>query len=161
VPTVIQWRRGTTAQTATFTGSLAEVTVDTDKDTLVVHDGATVGGFPLGKASEVQDAYNKANAAFDYANTASGGLSSLNVANAAFLKANSAYDSQNSTGSYANSAFLQANTIFNQSNNSVWPLANSAALYANGAFAQANAAFTYANNANLTRFTGMLLIFGG
>jgi hypothetical protein len=153
VPTVIQWRRGTTAQTATFTGSLAEVTVDTDKDTLVVHDGATVGGYPLAKSSELQDAYNKANAAFDYANTASGGLSSLNVANAAFLKANSAYDSQNVTGTYANAAYAQANSAVNP--------ATSGAIYANGAFAQANAAFTYANNANLTRFTGMLLIFGG
>ena len=153
MPTVIQWRRGTTAQTATFTGSLAEVTVDTDKDTLVVHDGATVGGYPLAKSSELQDAYNKANAAFDYANTASGGLSSLNVANAAFLKANSAYDSQNVTGTYANAAYAQANSAVNP--------ATSGAIYANGAFAQANAAFTYANNANLTRFTGMLLIFGG
>lgn len=160
MPTVIQWRRGTTAQTATFTGALAEVTVDTDKETLVVHDGTTVGGFPLGKASEVQDAYNKANAAFDYANTASGGLSSLNVANAAFLKANSAYDSQNVTGTYANSSYTQANSGFIQAN-SGYDRANSAGNYANSAFLQANAAFTYANNANFARFTGMLLIFGG
>lgn len=153
MPTVIQWRRGTTAQTATFTGALAEVTVDTDKDTLVVHDGTTVGGYPLAKSSELQDAYNKANAAFDYANTASGGLSSLNVANAAFLKANSAYDSQNVTGTYANAAYAQANSAVNP--------ATSGAIYANGAFAQANAAFNYANNANFARFTGMLLIFGG
>jgi len=153
VPTVIQWRRGTTAQTATFTGALAEVTVDTDKNSLVVHDGTTVGGYSLAKSSEVQDAYTKANAAFDYANTASGGLSSLNVANAAFLKANSAYESQNVTGTYANAAFAQANSAINP--------ATSGALYANGAFAQANAAFNYANNANFARFTGMLLIFGG
>jgi orotate phosphoribosyltransferase len=40
----VQFRRGTTAQHTTFTGALAEVTVDTDKKTLVVHDGATAGG---------------------------------------------------------------------------------------------------------------------
>jgi orotate phosphoribosyltransferase len=40
----VQFRRGTTAQHATFTGALAEVTVDTDKKTLVVHDGTTAGG---------------------------------------------------------------------------------------------------------------------
>lgn len=160
MPTVIQWRRGTTAQTATFTGALAEVTVDTDIKSLVVHDGTTVGGYPLAKSSELQDAYNKANAAFDYANTASGGLSSLNVANAAFLQANSAYGSQNTTGTYANSAFLKSNSGFIQAN-SGFDTANSAALYANAAFAQANASFTYANNANFARFTGMLLIFGG
>lgn len=48
-----QFRRGTTAQTNAFTGALGEVTVDMDKDTLVVHDGATVGGFPLAKASQL------------------------------------------------------------------------------------------------------------
>lgn len=49
----IQLRRGTTAQHASFTGLVGEVTVDTDKDTIVVHDGSTAGGIPLAKASEV------------------------------------------------------------------------------------------------------------
>ena len=44
-----QRRRGTTAQHASFTGLLGEVTVDTDKDVVVVHDGSTAGGFPLSK----------------------------------------------------------------------------------------------------------------
>jgi len=43
----LQLRRGTTAQHAVFTGAAAEVTVDTDKKTVVVHDGATPGGFPI------------------------------------------------------------------------------------------------------------------
>jgi ribosomal protein L24 len=42
--TQLQLRKGNTAQTAVFTGALAEVTVDTDQDTVVVHDGTTVGG---------------------------------------------------------------------------------------------------------------------
>ena len=42
--TQLQLRRGTTAQTAIFTGAVAEVTVDTDKNTLVIHDGVTQGG---------------------------------------------------------------------------------------------------------------------
>lgn len=45
--TQVQRRRGTTAQHATFTGALGELTVDTDLNTLVVHDGSTAGGFPL------------------------------------------------------------------------------------------------------------------
>jgi hypothetical protein len=49
MPFAFQRRRGTTAQHASFTGLLAEVTVDTDKEVVVVHDGATVGGFPLSK----------------------------------------------------------------------------------------------------------------
>lgn len=49
----IQLRRGTTSQHSTFTGLSGEVTVDTDKKTIVVHDGSTAGGIPLAKASEV------------------------------------------------------------------------------------------------------------
>ena len=43
----IQFKRGTTAQVNAFTGALGEVVVDTDKDVLVVHDGATQGGFAV------------------------------------------------------------------------------------------------------------------
>jgi hypothetical protein len=43
----LQLRGGTTTEHATFTGALREVTVDTDKDTVVVHDNATTGGYPL------------------------------------------------------------------------------------------------------------------
>ena len=41
--TQLRFRRGNTTQTSTFTGVSAEVTVDTDKNTLVVHDGVTPG----------------------------------------------------------------------------------------------------------------------
>lgn len=43
----VQLRRGTTAQINAFTGAVGEVSVDTDKDVLVVHDGVTAGGFPV------------------------------------------------------------------------------------------------------------------
>jgi hypothetical protein len=45
--TRIRFRRGSTADHATFTGAEGELTVNTSKDTLVVHDGTTVGGFEL------------------------------------------------------------------------------------------------------------------
>ena len=45
--TAIKRRRGTTVQHSTFTGLEGELTVDTTKDTVVVHDGATAGGFAL------------------------------------------------------------------------------------------------------------------
>jgi hypothetical protein len=48
----LQLRRGTTAQHSTFTGLVGEITVDTDKDTIVVHDGSTAGGFPLAKITD-------------------------------------------------------------------------------------------------------------
>lgn len=58
--TGIQYRGGTTAQHAAFTGLLRELTVDTDKKTVVVHDGATAGGFPLARAEFVKTAFIKA-----------------------------------------------------------------------------------------------------
>ena len=45
--TVVQMRRGTSAEHETFTGLAGEITVDTTKNAIVVHDGATAGGTPL------------------------------------------------------------------------------------------------------------------
>jgi hypothetical protein len=45
--TEVKRRRGTTSEHASFTGAVAELTVDTEKDTVVVHDGQNQGGFPL------------------------------------------------------------------------------------------------------------------
>jgi hypothetical protein len=52
----LQLRRGTTTQHSTFTGLAGEVTVDTTKDTVVVHDGATAGGIPLATEDSVSAA---------------------------------------------------------------------------------------------------------
>ena len=49
----VQFRRGTTTQHSSFTGAVGEVTVDTDLDTLRVHDGSTAGGVRLAKHSEL------------------------------------------------------------------------------------------------------------
>jgi len=46
---LLQLRGGTTSQHSSFTGAVREVTVDTSKDTLIVHDGSTQGGFELAK----------------------------------------------------------------------------------------------------------------
>lgn len=45
--TQVQFRRGTTGESGAFTGAIGEVTVDTTKNTCVVHDGAQLGGYPL------------------------------------------------------------------------------------------------------------------
>ena len=62
--TQLQLRRGNTAQTVVFTGAVAEVTVDTDKNVVVVHDGSTAGGWPAPTLSFVNSSYNTGNAAF-------------------------------------------------------------------------------------------------
>ena len=48
--TQVQFRKGTTPEHALFTGANAEITVDTDKKTAVVHDGSDIGGFELQRA---------------------------------------------------------------------------------------------------------------
>ena len=47
---IVQRRRGTTAEHSTFTGLEGEITVNTSLNTVVVHDGATAGGFSLALA---------------------------------------------------------------------------------------------------------------
>jgi len=43
----VQIRRGTTVEHSTFTGAEGELTYDTDKKTVLTHDGSTVGGTEL------------------------------------------------------------------------------------------------------------------
>lgn len=50
---VIQFRGGTASEHEVFTGYDREITVDTTNHRLRVHDGETVGGHPLAKASEI------------------------------------------------------------------------------------------------------------
>ena len=58
-----QFRRGNTYSHSLFTGASGEITVDLDKKVAVVHDGATIGGFPLSLNSYTTAAYNQANTA--------------------------------------------------------------------------------------------------
>ena len=50
---LLKLRRGTTSQHGSFTGAEGEVTIDTDKETAVVHDGSTAGGHALAKENMV------------------------------------------------------------------------------------------------------------
>ena len=46
---LVQIRRGTTSEHSVFTGRQGEITVDLDKDTVVVHDGTLQAGHPLAR----------------------------------------------------------------------------------------------------------------
>jgi hypothetical protein len=59
MPTVLQFRRGTTAQNNAFTGSAGEVSIDTDLDTFRIHDGSTAGGFEITQNTATQTLTNK------------------------------------------------------------------------------------------------------
>ena len=75
---IIQRRRGTTLQHASFTGSEGEITIDLNKETVVCHDGSTAGGFPLAR-EDLSNVTNKV------------GIQQLNLSdgsNGQFLKTN-------------------------------------------------------------------------
>jgi len=59
MPTTLQFRRYGTAATASVTGANGELTIDTDKEVVVVHDGSTAGGYPLVRdgASTISDQF--------------------------------------------------------------------------------------------------------
>ena len=50
MPTILQLRRGTAAQNAAYTGSVGELTVDTENTILRLHDGSTAGGTAVGSS---------------------------------------------------------------------------------------------------------------
>ena len=50
--TALQLREGTSVEHASFAGASGELTYDSDKNTVVIHDGSTLGGFPLARAGQ-------------------------------------------------------------------------------------------------------------
>ena len=85
MPTQVQFRRGNTSQHSTFTGAEGEITVNTEKDILVVHDGSTVSGHEVARVNN------------PYFN------GTVNVANVNF--SNSLHPNSNGTHSIGNGAF--------------------------------------------------------
>jgi hypothetical protein len=70
----VQYRRGTNAQNAAFTGALAEITVDTTNGTLRVHDAITVGGSNIATVAYVNSQISSLSA-----NSITNGTSSVAV----------------------------------------------------------------------------------
>jgi hypothetical protein len=56
--TQLQMRRGNTAQNLAFTGAAGEISFDTDRNTLIAHDGSTTGGFYMARATDVATTLN-------------------------------------------------------------------------------------------------------
>lgn len=165
--TIVQIRRGSTAQTATFTGALAELTVDTDLNTLVVHDGVTVGGHYLATSNDLNSTVDLAQAAFDQANSAGSNavvVAAYNHANAAFDQANSATDSAQSAYNQANTGTSLAQEVYDFANTLIGGSAtdNVARLLAQSAFDEANTKFNTSGGTITgdTTVTGNLTVVG-
>lgn len=117
----VRLRRGTTAEHADFVGANGEITVDTVKHVVIVHDGVTAGGWPSANAAAVDatlatltaNAANQAasiNTLLANAATQATTLNSL-VANAAAQQAgiDAFILASNATALFANIAGVQAN----------------------------------------------------
>jgi hypothetical protein len=112
----VQLRRGTTAQNNSFTGVVGEVTVDTDVDTLRVHDGATVGGATVVTTTATQTLTNKTIGAFTLSGNITGnanisGTISVNSSDSATAIVNSGSNAVGNIGSssnYFNTVFAKA-----------------------------------------------------
>ena len=85
----VQFRRGTTAQMAGFAGAVGEITVDTTKNTVVIHDGVTLGGHPAATADQV---------------TSLSSIVTSTRSNVAILQANAAQQGQAISSLQANAA---------------------------------------------------------
>ena len=57
----VQFRRGTTAEHATFKGAVGEITIDTDKDVAVVHDNVKMGGYALLREDKFNELFINSN----------------------------------------------------------------------------------------------------
>ena len=85
----VKHRRDTAANIALFTPAQGEIIVDTDNKRLIVGDGATAGGIPAAKQSEVGRVTSPAGATFslNIAEVLISGLSGANVHAASLIPA--------------------------------------------------------------------------
>jgi hypothetical protein len=145
--TAIQWRRGTTSQHSSFTGLVGEITVDTDLNTVIVHDGSTAGGHRIAKFSEVTAA-----ASGDISSVIAGsGLTGGNTSGDATL----ALDYENLTGNLVPSA---NNTYSLGTASSVWKdvFVGPGSLYVNGQQVLSDSSGTIQLSANANQNIGIL-----
>ena len=91
--TQLQLRKGTTAAHSTFVGALAEVTVDTDRKAVVVHDGVTPGGFP---SAPLAHTHTPAQVGLGNVDNTSDANKPISIATQAAL--NAKYDASNPAG---------------------------------------------------------------
>ena len=111
----IQLRQGTTTEHNTFKGAVGEVTVDTTKKTVVVHDGVTLGGTVLAKVSEVPSLVPQATeTALGVAKIATSAIAQAGVNDTDFLTPKKLRNALNASGDAPVSAcraWLSVNTV--------------------------------------------------
>ena len=94
---LLKLRRGDNTAHSTFTGAEGEVTVNTQKDTIVVHDGSTQGGFELARA--------------DLSNLPAGTIDNADISSSAAIANSKLATSGVSAGTYGSSSAIPAITV--------------------------------------------------
>lgn len=162
MPTVLQFRRGTTAQNNSFTGSSGELSIDTDLEIIRVHDGSVPGGFALIGANAVQTMTNKtltspaiSSATFSGTST---GTANLNITGFVTATGNI------TGGNLITDGLVSLSSITKTGSNGVGNIGAAASTF-NTIFAKATSA-QYADLAELytadsAHVPGTVLIFGG
>ena len=153
----LQFRRYNTTSLTSITGANGEIIIDSDQDTVTVHDGSTVGGVylatqaQLNANSTIQQAVNSSqntNTSIALAGVAAANanliiLNAINTSqNANITFAIGAYGAVNSTAIVANSTAVVANIALG-----VLPSMNANVALALGGYGKANAVGTIANSA--------------
>jgi hypothetical protein len=118
--TQVQFRRGTTGESGAFTGAIGEVTVDTTKNTCVVHDGAQLGGYPLLREDGSNSALSPgslSSCALKFANDINTGIISPGVDQIALVTGGVARLTIDSSGTatFANNVSIAGNLTVNGS----------------------------------------------
>ena len=67
MPSILKLRRGTTIEHISFTGVEGELTADTTKDCVILHDGLTAGGFEVAMESSLDAIKTELAASTDFA----------------------------------------------------------------------------------------------
>lgn len=111
MPTVLQFRRGTTAQNNSFTGSPGELSIDTDLDVIRVHDGSTPGGFAQVGLNCVQTIANKVYTGTSLSVTGNITGGNLSVGTGTITGGNIVNSNGNGVGNIGSSS-LYFNTVF-------------------------------------------------
>jgi hypothetical protein len=140
MPTVVQFRRGTTAQNNAFTGAVGELSVDTTLGTVRVHNGVA-GGNTLASVDAVQTLSNKTLSA----PTITGTLSSTGFINT----------SGNVSAAILNSGAINSTGLINTSGNIICSVLDAGSIECTG--------IVYANSTaqSTSTTTGALEVLGG
>jgi hypothetical protein len=131
----VQFRRGNTSQHSTFTGAEGELSVNTEKDIIIVHDGVTVGGHEVARVN---------NPYFNGSITANG---YINVGNSTV---NTTVNATSFTGDSATVGGNTISAINTYANNKAANAYSNATSYADGLIIDSvtNTSIVYAASAN-------------